>query len=94
MSPLEAMGIGRPVIVSALECFNDFIEDGVNGFVFDHRSPNAVEELASIIEQLMEHPDWRKEIGVEAFRSSRRFSNSHIADQYLSEFKILLNNHG
>ena len=94
VSPLEAMGIGRPVIVSALECFNDFIEDGVNGFVFDHRSPNAVEELASIIEQLMEHPDWRKEIGVEAFRSSRRFSNSHIADQYLSEFKILLNNHG
>lgn len=94
VAPLEAMGIGRPVIVSALDCFKDFIEDRVNGFVFNHRSPDAVKDLELLIEQLIEHPDWRKEIGLEAFRSSRKFSNKHIADQYLSEFKILLNNHG
>lgn len=94
VAPLEAMGIGRPVIVSALECFNDFLEDRVNGFVFDHRSPNAVNELADIMELLIENPDLRKKIGREACRSSRRFSNQHIADKYLYEFNKLLDKHG
>ncbi len=31
LAPLEAMAQGCPAVVSGLECFRDFIEDGVNG---------------------------------------------------------------
>lgn len=94
VAPLEAMGIGRPVIVSSLECFQDFVEDQVNGFVFNHRSPDAVQELSLVIENLIMHPDLCKEVGSRAYQTSRKFSNQYIANQYLSEFELLLDNHG
>lgn len=93
VAPLEAMGIGRPVIVSSLECFTDFIEDGVNGFVFNHRSSSAIDELATCMERLVKDPELREKMGRKAFESSRIFSNENIADQYLSEFGQLLNNY-
>nr|WP_129733148.1 glycosyltransferase family 4 protein [Parabacteroides goldsteinii] len=94
VSPLEAMGLGRPVIVSSLDCFKDFIEDGVNGFVFDHRSTRAVDELSVRLEQLINDPALREKIGWKAFESSREFSNENIAGQYLAEFERLLKKHG
>lgn len=94
VAPLEAMGIGRPVIVSSLECFQDFVEDQVNGFVFNHRSPAAIQELALIIENLIMNPDLCKEVGLRASETSRKFSNQYIANQYLSEFELLLDNNG
>ena len=38
VAPLESMAAGVPPIVSTLECFRDFICDGENGWVFDHRA--------------------------------------------------------
>lgn len=93
VAPLEAMGIGRPVIVSSLDCFKDFVEDQVNGFVFNHRSPEAAKELSVIIEKLIRDPDLCKEIGLRAFQTSRKFSNRNIADQYLCEFKKIVDNY-
>lgn len=94
VAPLEAMGIGRPVIVSSLECFQDFVEDQVNGFVFNHRSPDAVKELSLIIENLIMNQDLCKEVGLRASETSCKFSNQYIANRYLSEFELLLDNYG
>lgn len=94
VAPLEAMGIGRPVIVSSLDCFQDFVEDQVNGFVFNHRSPKAIQELTLIIENLIMNPDLCKEIGMRASETSCKFSNQYIANRYLSEFEVLLDNNG
>lgn len=94
VAPLEAMGVGRPVIVSSLDCFTDFIEDGVNGFVFNHRSIHAGDELSDKIELLINNPELRERIGRQAFESSRKFSNVNIAAQYLSEFEQLLEEYG
>ena len=35
VAPLEAMANGCVPLVSNLDCFRDYIQDGVNGFVFD-----------------------------------------------------------
>lgn len=94
VAPLEAMGVGRPVIVSSLDCFTDFIEDGVNGFVFNHRSSSAKEELSVRIEQLIHDPELRKKIGWKAFESSRKFSNANIAAHYLSAFELIVKKYG
>ncbi|MEI6231543.1 MAG: glycosyltransferase [Planctomycetota bacterium] len=41
----EAMAAGLPVLISeACGCAPDLVKDGVNGFVFDYRNPNALAE--------------------------------------------------
>lgn len=92
VSPLEAMGVGRTVVVSQLECFEDFIENGVNGFVFDHKSQDSILILISILEKLILSPSLRKQIGYEAYKTSLKFSVEKIADNYRNNFLKLLNN--
>lgn len=49
VAPLEAMATGAVPVVSALACFDDFIEHGVNGLRFDHRGTDPAGALASAI---------------------------------------------
>lgn len=93
IAPLEAMGIGRAVIVSDLDCFKDFVEDGKNAYVFQHDSQNAVNQLAGIMKKLILDPDLRKRIGKNASISSQKFSIAHIAEQYLKNFGNLITEH-
>jgi glycosyltransferase involved in cell wall biosynthesis len=51
-APLEAMAWGCAPIVSNLDCFKDFIQTGKNGVIFDHRSSDAVKNLAEAIRLL------------------------------------------
>ena len=95
VSPLEAMGAGRPVIVSRLACFTDFIEDGKNGLVFNHHADNAVEQLTEQIKKLIDNPKLRYELGEAAYRRAQEFSVESITEQYIRNFEILLaDNHG
>jgi len=63
VSPLEAMGLGLPVIVSNLECFNDFLENEVSGLTFNHRSGNSKGELTSKILMLLQDKKLRAKLG-------------------------------
>ncbi len=54
VAPLEAMANGCAPLVSNLLCFRDYIEDGVNGFVFDHRGENAQKTLAERLEAVLQ----------------------------------------
>ena len=45
LAALEAMSCGCPPLVSGLDCFRDFVQDGSTGFVFDHRGVDAVANL-------------------------------------------------
>lgn len=49
LAVLEAMAWGAVPIVSCNPCFTDFVHHGVNGFVFDHRVPDAVVKLADTL---------------------------------------------
>lgn len=92
VAPLEAMALGRPVIVSDLDCFKDFVEDGVNGFIFDHRDKGAVEQLSCLMKQLIENEDLCKDIGCRAAETAKKFSVANIADSYLRDFNQMMFN--
>ncbi|RHR52624.1 glycosyltransferase family 4 protein [Parabacteroides sp. AF17-28] len=90
VAPLEAMALGRPVIVSDLDCFKDFVEDGINGFIFDHREKGAVERLSYLMKQLIENEELCKDIGCHAAKTAKRFSVANIADSYLQDFNQMM----
>lgn len=90
VAPLEAMAVGRCVIVSDLDCFKDFIEDGTTGFIFDHNSENAVMQLSHIMENLIVHPELRQKVGFKAFQRAQEFSIENISEQYIRNFELLI----
>ena len=57
LAPLEAMSCGCPALVSSLDCFTDFIEDGVDGFRFDHNKGNSGDSLHLKLKPLLEQPE-------------------------------------
>jgi glycosyltransferase involved in cell wall biosynthesis len=57
---LEAMACGKPVIVSRVGGLKDIINDGVEGFVVEPRSP---EQLKDRLYVLLNSPDLRKRMG-------------------------------
>lgn len=90
VAPLEAMALGCPVIVSDLDCFKDFVEDGVNGFIFDHREKKAVEQLSFLIKQLIDDEQLCRDIGRRASETAKNFSVANIAGSYLRDFNQML----
>lgn len=89
LAPLEAMAFGTPPIVSELACFQDFVEPGTNGLVFDHGDGNAVGLLAERIVHLATEHEARATMGAAAWRTSARFTEQAVADSYLAEFAHL-----
>lgn len=90
VAPLEAMATGTATILSNLDCFKDFVADGINGLVFDHRAENAVSLLAEKIEQLILDSEFRDKLAMEGSKTALNFSNEKIANEYLKDFEELL----
>jgi glycosyltransferase involved in cell wall biosynthesis len=90
LAPLEAMAAGVPAIVSALDCFADFICNGENGWVFDHRAENPEERLADTLELAMNDAPARRRLGERARSDAGRFTYTAVAKRYLGEFERIL----
>lgn len=86
VAALESMVEGVPPVVSDLACFRDFVRDGENGWVFDHRGSAADERLAGVLSRVMAEPELRKNAAEAARRTAERFSFSAVAESYLGEF--------
>jgi glycosyltransferase involved in cell wall biosynthesis len=85
------MACGRATIVSALECFQDFVTDGETGLVFNHRAVNASALLAEKIEKLILDKELRRRLGLMGSKTAREsFSTATIAQVYLADFCELL----
>lgn len=91
MAPLEAMACGCAVVVSALACFRDFITDGDNGLVFDHRN-NGETALANTLKRLMDAPDLREALGTTAISTSKHFDLERVAQLFIADFAGLTAN--
>jgi glycosyltransferase involved in cell wall biosynthesis len=89
LAPLEAMGRGCPALVSSLECFADFLEDGVNGWVFDHRGIDAEGDLESRMREVIWNGAAREAMSRKALAAANRFSLDRIAGLYLADFEEL-----
>lgn len=87
VAPLEAMGLGLVPIVSSLNCFSDFIRNGENGLVYDHRADNASEQLAQRIKKLINDERLYKKYSESAIKTSSLFSIRNIAEQYIKELE-------
>lgn len=90
VSPLEAMGLGLPVVVSKLECFSDFVRADENGLVFDHRSADRVQQLADKLRALCVDPSLRKRLSGAAATTASTFTVESIATRYVQEFEGLM----
>lgn len=90
LAPLEAMAAGAPCIVSDLACFHDYLRDGENGLVFDHRAPDAGERLADALVALAGDPARRAKLAAAAWETAGHFRVEEVATRYLNDFELLL----
>ena len=87
LSPLEAMAWGCAPVVSNLLCFKDFIVDGLNGCIFDHSAPNAVEQLLQRLLSLVNDPCLRERMAEEATGVRVTHAPRRIAELFVADFE-------
>ena len=93
LAPLEAMSHGCVPFVSNLMCFRDYIEDGVTGFVFDHRGKNPEQDLANRLTDALRLDSSRLAKMSDAARAkAAEFALEPVAQRYLDDFASLLAN--
>ena len=80
VSVLEAMACGAVAMVSDLACFQDFVTDGSNGFVFDHRL-NVEATLEKTLLKISKSDDISG-MSRNAATTARMFSYEAITAQY------------
>lgn len=89
LAPLEAMAEGCVPLVSNLSCFNDYIEDGVTGFIFDRFGgyPALGNRLADLL--LLDRNAFAK-IADAARAKAAEFAIEPVAQRYLEDFASVL----
>ncbi|MEE2682253.1 MAG: glycosyltransferase family 4 protein [Planctomycetota bacterium] len=91
VSVIEAMSCGCPPLVSGLECFQDFLTDGHDGFVFDHRADSPVDALADRLGEMLQLSESRlHELGANGIETARNYQPDHVAGRYLEDFERVL----
>jgi glycosyltransferase involved in cell wall biosynthesis len=85
----EAMAAGAVPVVSALACFADFVRDGVEGLVFDHRAEQPEAKLADCLVRLLRDAALRDRLAAAANTTARRYDRSVYAEELLADFAQL-----
>ena len=93
VAPLEAMAAGCATIVSDLRCFDDYIEHGVTGLKFDHRSGSPEDSLASQLSRLIAEAGLLERIATGGHSAACKFRTPAIAARMLDDFASLLADH-
>jgi glycosyltransferase involved in cell wall biosynthesis len=89
---LEAMAAGAAPVVSALDCFRDFVRPDQNGVVFDHRSPDPVAALARALAELAAGADRRERLRAAAWATARDYALPVVAARLARDFLQLTEN--
>lgn len=89
MAPVEAMSHGCIPLVSNLECFNDYIEEGKTGLYFDSLTGDPVNNLYVVLKKLISSEDELRSIASDSYLISKKYSLNNIADKYLKDFRNL-----
>ena len=91
VAPLEAMASGCVPLVSALPVFRDYIDNGVTGFVFNHRDADAAANLVRKITFVLGlDAQARRKIADAARAKAAEFALEPVAERYLADFETLL----
>lgn len=87
MAALEAMACGIPVVASRVGGLSYTVLDGQSGILVPEGNPEA---LAATIQQLLQRPAWREELGRRATSHAQRFSWPRVVDALIEMFRRLL----
>ncbi len=90
LAPLEAMGQGAVPLVSALPCFRDYVEPGVNGLVAELRGPAGQQALAAALLRLMRDEELRATMSHRARTAAMPYAAAAVAERHLVDFRRLL----
>ena len=85
----EAMAAGAVPVVSSLACFTDFVTDGENGLVFDHRAADPAAALAAALVRLLCDPPLRQKLAAAGRVTAHRYDYTTYADALLADFTQL-----
>lgn len=85
------MGLGIPTIVSGLDCFLDFVKNGENALVFNHRAMDPVYELENALSILINDEEKKRYIGKNGAITAQKFNAKYVAKLYLNVFEQYLN---
>lgn len=85
----EAMAAGAVPVVSQLSCFTDFVRDGENGLVFDHRAADAVDGLAAALARLIRDAALRRTLAAAAVATAQRYDFAAYGADLLADFAQL-----
>jgi len=83
---IEAMSMGRPVIVSNIAGLADIVVDNENGFLVP---PGDAESLSKAIQKLVEDPALRERLGLGALRRAQDFRASVVVPRIEAVYKDL-----
>jgi glycosyltransferase involved in cell wall biosynthesis len=89
LAVLEAMSCGCVPLVSSLECFKDFIEDGKNGYQLEAGREDPLESLAESMLRLIGHTEL-EELSNAAMKTAAHYQIDRVASQFLHDFEELL----
>ena len=89
LAPLEAMAHGCVPVVSSLECFKEYIKEGVNGVTFNHEGFHPEHNLAKELMALTGNPARIVTISAAAAQICRDYELDRIAAMYLADFASL-----
>lgn len=95
VSVVEAMSCGCPPLVSGLECFKDFLTEGHDGFVFDHRSESPSDALRDRLGELLQMPEGQLHaVRLNGMATARTYETSQVASRYIEDFEAVLREQG
>jgi glycosyltransferase involved in cell wall biosynthesis len=89
LAPLEAMAAGCAVVASSLRCFDDFVEDNVNGLRFDPFADEGEAALVELLSRLMRDPSLRNRLAIRGRQTADSFRTTAIAKRMLDDFASL-----
>ena len=89
LAVLEAMSCGCVPVVSSLECFSDFIEDGVNGIRIKSDTKPFENSLLKEFRGLLDRSQL-EQLSEQAIQTAQDYKVEKVAIKYLTDFKNLL----
>ena len=88
LTPIEAYSVGKTVIGTAVDGTPEIIRDGVDGYLVEPRNPM---QLAEKMNELIENPEMRKELELQAKeRYQTEFSFDNLTQRYIEFYKLII----
>lgn len=88
LAPLEAMANGCAVLVSDLECFRDYLDNQLTGFVFDHHQ-NPVATLGRKMTEVVSNESALFSVAARGYKKAREYDLPEIAQLYFKDFECV-----